>query len=323
MKYKNIIVPVLFLIVTVVIIDRIFVANPQMLPNVSHTNGSYGLDNQDGSDGDENAITYFCKEGVLTAEFNNAGNASNLGLTLSDGRSFILPQVMSGSGIRYEANGMVFIGKGDSAMVQENGNTVFSDCIAGNIVTDSGVAGPLPKYAFTDEAKTFTFSYPKAFTLVGDAIGMTQQWRANATTNGDRLVTVIIPRSFMPKTNFSEATFTVGTSADPQSMELCLRASNGEVEASPVANTANPVSSGQVKINGISFSKYTLGDAATGNYYDTTSYRTKRNGLCYAVEYTIHSTNIGNYDPSQGITEFDRAKIQGLLEEIVQSFKFL
>lgn len=322
MKYKNIIVPILFLIVIAIIIDRIVVANPEMMPALSNTMGnSQDIDSAgSGSDSNEDAVTYFCKEGVLTAEFNNAGNSSSLGLTLPDSRTFILPQAISGSGIRYEAGNMTFIGKGDSAMVQEGGKTIFSNCVAGNIVTDSGVAGAMPKYIFTDEAQTFAFAYPKAFTLVGDPIGFTTQWRENATTNGDRLVTVVIPKSFMPKTNFSEATFTVGTSADPASMDLCLRASNGEVEASPVAN---PVSAGNFSINGVKFSKYKLGDAAAGNFYDTTSYRTKRNGLCYAVEYTIHSTNIGNYDPSQGITEFDRAKIQGLLEEIVQSFKFL
>ena len=132
----------------------------------------------------------------------------------------------------------------------------------------------------------------------------------------------MIPRSFQPKTNFSEATFVVGSSADPKSIELCLRASNGET---PGYNpeVANPVSAGRVTINGVAFSKYNLGDAGAGNYYDTTSYRTMRDGVCYAVEYTIHSTNIGNYDPSQGISEFDRAKVQGILEDIAKSFKFL
>ena len=38
---------------------------------------------------------------------------------------------------------------------------------------------------------------------------------------------------------------------------------------------------------------------------------------------TIHSTNIGNYDPSQGISEFDKTNVTNVLETIAGSFMFL
>jgi hypothetical protein len=41
------------------------------------------------------------------------------------------------------------------------------------------------------------------------------------------------------------------------------------------------------------------------------------------IEYTIHSTNIGAYDPSQGISEFDKAKVVTALETMVHSVNFL
>ncbi len=340
MKYKNIIIPVLFLIALVIIIDRVAVMNPSLVNGVTTQNNNGNGAANDADDSDD-SVMYFCKEGTVTAQFDNqtaatGANGTNAGdsmmsLALADGREFILPQVVSGSGIRYEKGDIAFIGKGDSAMVMEKNKAIYSDCVAGNVASDdSGTLGTDSKYAFTNEAETFSFAYPKQFMVVGDEIELSQQWRANADTMGDRLVTVVIPRSFQPKTNFSEATFVVGSSADPKSIELCLRASNGETPgynpevANPAADSAtNPVSAGRVTINGVAFSKYNLGDAGAGNYYDTTSYRTMRDGLCYAVEYTIHSTNLGNYDPSQGISEFDRAKVQGILEDMVKSFKFI
>ena len=78
-----------------------------------------------------------------------------------------------------------------------------------------------------------------------------------------------------------------------------------------------------VKIHGIPFTKFTFSDAGAGNLYETVSYRTKRGGECYVVEYTIHSTNIGMYSPDQGIKEFDRAKVVNMLEKMAKSFRFL
>jgi hypothetical protein len=111
-------------------------------------------------------------------------------------------------------------------------------------------------------------------------------------------------------TNFSEAQFTVGTSSESSAALNCLVAENGETE------------SGAIIINGVSYNSFTLNDAGAGNFYATTSYRTIRGQECYAVEYTVHSTNIGNYSPDQNISAYDAVTIKSLLESIVQSFKF-
>ena len=75
-------------------------------------------------------------------------------------------------------------------------------------------------------------------------------------------------------------------------------------------------------VNGTTYTVLCSSDAAAGNRYETTSYRVVRNSQCYVIEYTVHSTAIGNYDPSQGITEFDQAKVTGIMEGIVSSFRF-
>ena len=73
--------------------------------------------------------TFYCPDGKsIAAEFDNTSDQVNL--TLSDGRVWTLPRAMSGSGARY-ANAdetEVFWNKGDTAFIEENGQTTYSDC---------------------------------------------------------------------------------------------------------------------------------------------------------------------------------------------------
>ena len=165
--------------------------------------------------------------------------------------------------------------------------------------------------SFTDSTGTFTIMYPKGFILTQGSLGSTTDWRLNATTSGQLLGMITVPKSYMPGTNFSEAKMTLGRSSDPKAIKSCL-----------VESTGNPANSSSVKIKGLTFTKLTYNDAGAGNFYETTSYRAILDGDCYTLEYTIHSTNIGNYPPELGIKEFDKTKIQTALENIINSFTF-
>jgi hypothetical protein len=46
-------------------------------------------------------------------------------------------------------------------------------------------------------------------------------------------------------------------------------------------------------------------DAGAGNLYDVAIFALPGSNPCLAVRYTIHSTNIGNYDPGT-VKPFDR-----------------
>jgi len=159
---------------------------------------------------------------------------------------------------------------------------------------------------FTEPSKTFRFMYLDTYILSNTDTGYSTDWMNGSVEMGRVLARVTIPKSFQPNTNFSDARFTVGTSADLTALKNCL-----------VGGT------NQVDINGTPFTVFIMADAGAGNRYDTTSYRTVRNDQCYVVEYTIHSTNIGNYPPELGITEFDEVQIQSALEAMVHSFAFL
>jgi Predicted periplasmic protein len=254
-------------------------------------------------------VQYSCVEGAFTALFTD-GQAT---LTFPGGRTLILPQAVSGSGVRYEANGVAFIGKGSDAFLTENDKTTYTDCVASasNSGGMSGDTGAGLK-TFADASKTFQFMYPSMFTVTGGGVGYTLDWMNGSSQNGLVLARVTIPKSYQPNTNFSDARFTVGTSADPDAVKTCLTEGNG-----------NPVQATKVTIKGIEYSKMAFNDAGAGNRYETTSYRALKNGQCYVVEYTIHSTNIGNYPTDSGITEFDNAAVQRVLDGMVQSFTFL
>ncbi len=248
-----------------------------------------------------------CRDGkTIDASY----RANSVTLTLSDTRALVLPQTPSGSGIRYEKGDVVFVSKGDNAFLTEKEATTFADCVAnGSPATTQ--AGGLKK--FSDSGGTFTFAYPDTVTVSGGGVGYTTSWMVNATSSGMLLAKAVLSNGFAPKTNFSEATFTIGTSADPSAVQTCTTFNPGGGPATaPTKKT----------INGTVFTVLHSADAAAGNRYDTTSYRVVRNSQCYVMEYTIHSTAIGNYDPSQGIKEYDRTSVEGVMDQIVNSFTF-
>lgn len=106
------------------------------------------------------------------------------------------------------------------------------------------------------------------------------------------LAIVRIPREYLPGTNFSEAWLDISFSNAPADMANC------------------PGRESQT-------------DAGAGNFYETTVVKKVFDGDCYAFAYTIHSTNIGNYSPDQGIREFDKGSVVQKMEGIIESFKYL
>jgi membrane-bound inhibitor of C-type lysozyme len=251
--------------------------------------------------------SYLCRDGkTVDAAF----TASNVTLTLSDTRALILPIAVSASGMRYENGTEVFVGKGSNAFLEEKGTQTYVDCVAAGSQSATNTSG---EKQFSDSAGTFVFMYPNTVTVSGGGIGYTQNWMENASSSGIVLAKAVLGKAFQPKTNFSEATLTVGTSADPSAVSTCLTYNpTGGPATAPVKQT----------INGTAYTVLHSSDAGAGNRYDTTSYRTLRNNQCYVIEYTIHSTNLGNYDPSQGIKAFDVAAVTNVLDGIVQSFRF-
>jgi hypothetical protein len=166
--------------------------------------------------------------------------------------------------------------------------------------------------AYQDSAEGVSVSYPLDFDATTDGLpGSDPSWRANSGgVNGMTFFTLTVPKAFEPQTNFADAKFTIGKSSDAAAVADCLTS-----DPSGGPNTATST----VFVNGTNYTVFTSNDAGAGNLYDTTSYRTVLNDACYAVEYTIHSTQLANYPASYGLTQFDEARVKDVLDRIVST----
>ncbi len=177
----------------------------------------------------------------------------------------------------------------------------------GNNNGTDGTVSTVPMRTYTDPSNRFSFLYP---TTTSVQTGTDQPWSYSSTMQGTEWARVEIPGSMQPGTNFASSRFTVGSSKADEVLFNCLIANNGET------------SGGVVTINNEVYNVFMLGDAGAGNYYETTSYRTIRGDECIAVEYTIHSTSLGAYDPGT-VKAFDKAKATAMFEKMARSFKLL
>ncbi len=160
----------------------------------------------------------------------------------------------------------------------------------------------------------FSIAYPIDFqTDDNHSTAPIDDWRIGTTGGqGLKLFTLTIPKVFEPQTNFDEAVLSVGMSNNKKAITDCL--------AYEIGDGITATSTAMIDEN--LFIVFHSADAGAGNYYETTSYRTIHNGACYALEYTIHSSQIANYPASYNLYQFDKAKIQDVLDRVVNTFKF-
>jgi hypothetical protein len=189
--------------------------------------------------------------------------------------------------------------------------------------SQGNTAGGSDYYANTGEWQVgqslngrFSIAYPIDFEVnqINNTAPSTD-WRLNANgALGNTFYTITIPAAFEPQTNFNEAKLTVGASRNTAAIAQCLVQDPGD---GPSATTTKQT------INGTSFIVAKSFGVGAGNYYQTTSYRTLHAGQCYAVEYTIHSSQIDNYPAEYNLKPFNQNQIESVLQRIVGTFKFL
>jgi hypothetical protein len=155
------------------------------------------------------------------------------------------------------------------------------------------------------------FRYSPKFHTVHRDVSDTSGWSYSNIHKGKLLVQLKLDSAAQPKTNLSEATFTVGRSGDTDIVKNCMKKPEGFM-----------LQSGDVKKDGITFSRSKYSDAGAGNYYTVIQYRTVRNNDCYSIEEMVHSTNIHNYPKKRGISAFDSAKVWKKLDKSWQSLHF-
>jgi hypothetical protein len=165
------------------------------------------------------------------------------------------------------------------------------------------------------DAGGFSVAYPIDFPLDDiNAAAPSTYWRLSGNgTPGNLYFTLNIPKVFEPQTNFNDARLTVGSSRDGTAIQNCLAPDQTGGPAQATSTTM---------INGIPFAVFHASDAGAGNYYETTSYRALHAGQCYAIEYTVHSSQIANYPAEYHLQPFDGVKLKDVLDRIVGTFQF-
>jgi|GEM_PF-981253 len=183
-------------------------------------------------------------------------------------------------------------------------------------------ANPSEWQTYTDTTAGYSVAYPITFSTSEPNLPKpSTAWLTNnsANTTGLQTFTLTTPAAFEPQTNFLDATLSIGYSMTTKALQNCLTAVNGEATSTNSINSPQ----GTDVINNATFTVFTLSNPGAGNLYDTTSYRTIHAGACYAVEYTIHSAELGNYPTSYNLQQFDEAQVSAVLDRIVGTFTFL
>jgi hypothetical protein len=157
----------------------------------------------------------------------------------------------------------------------------------------------------------FQLRYPPRFQMYRKAVSDTSGWSYSSVNKGKLMVQLKLNRSAQPKTNLSEATFTIGRNGNAKPLKNCMQKPEGFM-----------LQTGSVEKDGKTYMRSKYSNAGAGNYYTVIQYRTIRQNYCYSIEEMVHSTNIHNYPPERGISRFDSAKVWGSLDSLWQSFRF-
>src|SRR5699024_878734 len=261
-------------------------------------NGSYQNDEEDINS--PACITFVCSQSnSVQAKFND----QTVNLILSDGRSFELEQRRSASGARYtnKKETIVFWNKGHIAFVTANDSITYKNC--GKQGEDD--LANLKQY----KSGHIRLRHPQTLQLISENIKDTTGWSSSSTQKGTLIVAFKLDLSDYVKTNLSQAVITVGKSSEAQSVSACM----GE----PLAPA---VSRDTVRRSDATFFKSEYAEAGAGNLYQIRRFRTLHKGICYSIEEMVHSTNIQNYPPERGVSEFDSTQVWETLDTVWQTF---
>jgi hypothetical protein len=168
--------------------------------------------------------------------------------------------------------------------------------------TDEIMAGS-PTATHQDRDLGFLIKYPVS---AQSATSTSAQYLKGA----EKLVaSFTLPASVEEGTNLIEAGVYVGVATITKATAACLEP--GETEKAVSTRL----------LHDSIFKVFTSTGAAAGNIYETTSYRTIRNGNCFEIIAVIHYGNIGSYPPGQ-VEQFDVKNVSSILDRMVESFRF-
>ena len=229
-------------------------------------------------------------------------------IALSDGRSLSLPQTVSPAGVRYalQDESFVFWTDSNKALVSEkNTQKDYVGCIR--------IAQQLPgtnlSRVYVDSKTGFSLRLPGTDVSDQDGYMANNTYRYQAPSPGKEIsgVSFSVPSSMTQGTNLSSDTY-ISVEWLP-GLQNCF--------ASSFFGDKNVVNLNLTE-NNTTYSVASMTDAGAGNHYEEMVYAISGTNSCVAMRYSIHYTDIENYEPTT-VKEFDKAALLAEFDQIRHS----
>ncbi|MCD6494783.1 hypothetical protein J7K60_01875 [Candidatus Bipolaricaulota bacterium] len=160
---------------------------------------------------------------------------------------------------------------------------------------------------YTSETYGFEMKYPQDL-VVQEEIPL-------AVIEGAVIRLSLVNPTYYAGTNLVEASLFVGvTPKKASSSERTIDGPTNSSEGGDPVETRN--------IAGVGFSKASSWEGAVGNQYGLITYSALHAGSCYTLALFIHCINVHVFYP-QTVTEFDRATVLRLFDQVISTFQFL
>lgn len=160
----------------------------------------------------------------------------------------------------------------------------------------------------------FSFRYPKNDFVVYADYDQTKVLSYIPVCDEHMTVCLYYPKTKQPDTNFEGAGLSVNILTDKTSAKSCLY-----IEGIAARDSGAP---SVQTVNGESFAFADGSEGTAGHERGIRIYRKFQNNLCYELQVSLVSANIGVY-PLGTVKEYSRVEVLGRFDQILSTFTFL
>ncbi len=165
---------------------------------------------------------------------------------------------------------------------------------------------------YKNDQYKFGFKYPPDYTFNQ---GVSPRFNVGEffSGTGKNVVTVSLPESSYPGTNYYDGFLTVSVALGTSTLATCqLMQQEGDTQSQEL--TVAKV------VNGIKFYAGQTGGAAAGTFSTNEINHAFINGVCYEISLNLFQGNIGNY-PAGAVKQIDEADVFNKLTAVLNTFK--
>ncbi len=160
----------------------------------------------------------------------------------------------------------------------------------------------------------FTINFPVGVTMINNRDDIASSGYIPVCDPETSIVCLVFPDTTYPNSNFSQAGVSVNV----------LPTLTNETVCNTPDTNRNASDRQTVIINGLTFTRFSMGDAAAGHQSGGFNYRTFHDNQCFELTTRVNTTTFENYEPGtiEKFTAEQESAITAQMEAMVQSFKF-